>query len=111
MEIVSKLLVILLQPEVLAVVGPVVVALVLRLLRAAWKEKAENRERLLEAGIEIAYQCVNDVSKLTPNTVDDKVAMGLGYLREWLGAHGEKLKPVDEAKAKLLFQAMHGEGK
>ena len=107
MQILQSLLAVLLTPEVLAILGPLVVGLVLKILRGIWKEKAADREKLVSFGIEIAYACVAEVAKRTQNKVDDKVAMGLDYLRKWLNANGEELRPVDEEKAKLLFQAMH----
>ena len=96
-----------LPPEVLAILGPIVAGLVAMVLRSIFKEQAAQKEQLLSLGIEIAYACVAEVAKRTENKVDDKIALGLGYLKSWLNANGQELKPVDEVKAKLLFQAMH----
>lgn len=73
-----------------------------------FKDKRDKAERNLTLGIELAYNIVNEISMRTGNKVDDKVAMGLDYLRQYLGTSGQTLKPADEEKAKLLFQAMHG---
>ena len=106
MAIVSQLIA-LLTPELLAVLGPVVAAVVGMVLRSIWKDQAARKAQLLEFGIEIAYACVSEVAKRTQTKIDDKIALGLDYLRKWLSANGQELQPVDEAKAKLLFQAMH----
>lgn len=97
----------LITPELLMLVGPVVVGLVVKLLRSIWKEKSAAREQLLMMGIEIAYACVSEIAKRTQTKVDDKVAKALEYLRDWMRAGGQELKPVDEVKARQLFQAMH----
>jgi hypothetical protein len=72
--------------------------------------KARKYEGVFRAGVPVAYAIVNDISKRTPNKVDDKVALVLKALNDWMLAHGQpELKPVDVEKAKLLFSAMHGE--
>lgn len=107
MAILSAIVALLSSPEVLGLLTVVVLPLVLKVLRGIWKEKSDAREQMLGLGIEIAYACVTEVAKRTDNKIDDKVAMALGFLKDWLSANGEEIKPVDEAKARLLFQAMH----
>jgi hypothetical protein len=107
MQILQPLLSLLLSPAFLATLGPVVAGVIGMIVRKLFKDQAARKQELLRAGVEIAYACVTEVAKRTQNKVDDKVAMALGYLKDWLNANGEQLKPVDETKAKLLFQAMH----
>lgn len=95
----------------LAMITSIVVPAILALIGWLFKSKRDRAEAVFRTGVDIAYQAVNDVSKVTPNTVDDKIALGLGFLREWLAAHKQTLDPVNEEKAKLLFKAMHGAGK
>lgn len=101
----------LLTPEVLSIVGSVLGSALLFLFRQIFKDKAAARELLLKTGIEVAFNVVNDLAKRTPNQVDDKVALGLKALAEYLAAHGEVLTPTDTAKAQLVFSAMNGAGK
>lgn len=82
--------------------------LVRLLLRKLAKDKAAKWESNLHAGVSIAYDLVNDYAKTSPNKVDDKIALGLRFLRDALGPDASKLSPIDEAKAKQLFKAMHG---
>lgn len=100
---------ILLSEEALKLLGGLLAALVAFVIRK-WL-KGSVKEKILMAGIEVAYLMVSELAKRTETKVDDKVALALQYLREWLGTHGEELKPVDEAKAKMLFTAMHGKEK
>lgn len=83
----------------------VVLPLVMRLF---FKDRAEAAEKLFAMGVEVAYNMVNDLAARTENKVDDKVALGLKFLNDFYAANGKKPSVVDEAKAKLLFAAMHG---
>ena len=104
MQILSALL----SPDVLVILGPIVIGLIGMVLRAVFKEQAAAKEQAFSVGVEIAYAVVTEIAKRTENTIDDKAALALGVLRDWLKASGQTLTPVDEARAKLLFQAMHG---
>ncbi len=101
----------LLKPASLSVLIPILGSALLGLLGWLFKSKQDRANTVFAAGVSVAYNIVNDVSKFTPNTVDDKAALALGYLNSWMSAHGQKLGPADEEKAKLVWQAMHGEGK
>ncbi len=51
---------------------------------------------------------MSKLSASTENKVDDKIAFALRVLNDHFNNHGKTLAPVDEAKAKALFLAMHG---
>lgn len=84
-------------------------AALLFLLRLIFKDRAGQAETNFQLGVNIAYQIVNEVATRTENKIDDKVAVALGYLRDFLSTKGQSLTPADEQRAKLLFQAMHGQ--
>jgi hypothetical protein len=96
-----------LNPTVISILGTVILFFVGKWFKAN-QARAESN---FELGVKLAYNIVSEISIRTPNTVDDKVALGLKYLRDFLDTNGQKMKASDEAKAKLLFQAMHGEEK
>jgi hypothetical protein len=101
------MLALLLNPTVISILG----AAVLFILRQVFKDRADKAETNFQTGVRLAYNIVNEISALTPNTVDDKVALGLKYLNDYVNAGGGKVSVADEARAKLLFKAMHGEEK
>lgn len=75
------------------------------------KAKIEESNRLLfEKGVDIAYNMVNDLSKRTENKIDDKIAIGLQYLRDFMFANtgSRELSPEQEALAIQMFSAKHG---
>ena len=75
-------------------------------LKAAKKEAVD---RVLDAAIPIAYRVVDEISRRTSNKVDDKVALGLKVLSDYVRTHDITLKPEHEARAKLVFSALHAE--
>lgn len=84
----------------------------LAVFRALWKERSAEREKFMAWGIHVAYHAVNEISLMTENTVDDKVARALGFLDEALKSKG--LPPASEAEqaaAQLAWKAMHGSEK
>lgn len=95
--------------EVIGILGTVVGTALLFLFRAIWKDQAERKEAMFKLGVEIAYSIVNEIAKRTQTKVDDKVALGLDALRQYLATQGQKLTPADEDRARLTFQAMHGQ--
>lgn len=102
MELIQKLLE---NEEVLALLAVLVGFLVKQFL----KNQKEDRRALVLGGINLAYNIVNDISKTTKNTIDDKAALGLMKLNEYLST--EKARPLsadEAAKAKLAFSALHG---
>jgi hypothetical protein len=92
-----------------SVIASIIGGLVLFLVRTVWKEKADLKAKLFDIGVRVAYQVVNEVASRTENKIDDKIALGLKYLADYLSAHGLELTTQDETKAKLLFQAMHAQ--
>lgn len=105
----SALLAFALSPTGLGLLVSGLGGILLALIRRS--QKAARYESLFKDAVAIAYDVVNDIAAKTPNKIDDKVAVGLDVLRQYLGLHGVEATPVDEAKAKLLFQAMHGSEK
>jgi hypothetical protein len=91
----------------LKVLAGVVVAGVLLGLRIFFKVR--QAEELFRQGVPLAYRAVLELSKHTENTVDDKIAMFLGAMNEWLGQNGAPpLAPAKVEEAKALFLQMHG---
>lgn len=79
-----------------------------------WVKDAVKRakvEDLVEQGIPIAFWAVNEVAKRTENKIDDKVALGLKKLEEYLATHKVELKDEHASRAKLLFDALHAQEK
>lgn len=101
----------LLSDEVLKLVIPGLALGVGYLLRLIFKDKAAAKSKLFEMGVGIAYNIVNDLAARSPNKVDDKVALALGFLAEYLKTNGQEMTDADAEKAKLLFAAMHGREK
>ena len=92
-------------------IGVIVGSVLLFFFRAIFKDKAEAKEKLFKTAVEVAYNVVNDIAARTNNKVDDKVALGLKALKDFMALNGQSVSAVDEEKAKLLFQAMHGSTK
>lgn len=87
-------------------IGALVGALLLFLARKYLKTQA--KEKLLKLGVEIAYIVMKEIAAKTDNKVDDKFAIGLKALNDFMNANGQQLTPVDEEKAKALFAQMTG---
>jgi len=68
-------------------------------------------ESVIDKGIPIAFNVVQEIARLTPNKVDDKVALGLKALADYAATHGVTPTEDHEDRAKLVFQAMHAESK
>lgn len=72
----------------------------------------EVRRRRIALATYHAFHVVEDLSKETENTVDDKIATGLKSLNDYLVANGWRaLKPGEEPLAKLGFQSLNGASK
>ncbi|NTX09046.1 hypothetical protein [Myxococcus sp. CA040A] len=102
------LLSILTSPDVLVLVGGLIVGGGIALARIIWKDKAEERLRSIGNAINIAYYTINDLALRTENKVDDKVAEALRVFREHLAAKGYVPTSPEEAQAKATWTAMHG---
>lgn len=79
--------------------------------RLLWRDRISKYESTFSKGVEVAYFLVENLSKHTETKIDDKAAVALKALRDFMGTEGMPLKQADEEKAKLLFQAMHGKGR
>lgn len=98
------------NPSTLPYIGSAVGAVLLFVLRKWKKDSALTWESLFQEGVEVAYHMVNDVAKTTASPIDDKVALCLGFLNEYLKANGKApAVGADLDRAKMLFKAMHGE--
>ena len=92
-------------------IGVIVGSVLLFFFRAIFKDRAEAKEKLFKTAVEVAYNVVNDIAARTDNKVDDKVALGLKALKDFMALNGQSVSAVDEEKAKLLFQEMNGSTK
>lgn len=100
----AKLLELVLSPS-----GFGVIASVLGSVLALIVGTAEVRRRRVALAVYHAFHVVEDVSKETDTTADDKVAAGLRALDSYLVANGWRpLKPGEEQLAKLGFQSLNG---
>lgn len=67
------------------------------------------RKRQVAIITQHAYNGVEDFSKTTENTVDDKVAQGLKIADEWMKTQGWRpLSDKEKEVVKLGFNALHG---
>jgi hypothetical protein len=67
--------------------------------RKLWGEMTEQRLELVDQFITIAYHVTDEVARVTPNKVDDKVAFALGELQRLLRVN--RKKPLTEGEAEL----------
>ncbi|NNB89930.1 hypothetical protein HRD49_03670 [Corallococcus exiguus] len=96
------------SPDVLAVLAVLIVGGGIKLARAIWKDRAEERLRSIGNAISTAYYTVNELALRTENKIDDKVAEALRVFREQLAAKGYVPNEKDLAQAKAQWTAMHG---
>lgn len=69
----------------------------------------EIRRRRVALAVYHAFHIVEDLSKETDTTVDDKIAAGLKAADEYLIANGWRaLKPGEQPVAKLGFKSLNG---
>lgn len=82
---------------------------------AAWFWKQEETRKKAEEwfiqGVPVAFKVVDEIAKKTPNKVDDKIALGLKVLADFMGTHKAKLTGEQAERAKLLFHAIHYDSK
>lgn len=73
-----------------------------------WNLKGD-RARMIAGGIDLAYGAVNEMARKTANTIDDKAAVALKKLAEYVAAQGgEPLTAKEVSQARLTFDAKHG---
>lgn len=99
------------EESTISIIATIVGTALLFLIKQFFKEKSETKEEIFRVGVRVGYNIVNEISKTTDTTIDDKAALGLKYLSEFLDKKGIQLSPVRAEEAKLLFKAMHGEEK
>lgn len=99
----------LLTPENIGTLLGVVLFTALGLFVKAQKKAAIDK--IIDTAIPIAFNVVNEIARRTPNTIDDKVAAGLKVLADYVATHNLELKPEHEARAKMVFSALHAESK
>jgi hypothetical protein len=106
-SVLKVVLEVLFRPESLSIL----MAALMFLAKAILKDRYDEKAAMFEKAVDVAFNVVNNVAKLTPNKIDDKVALGLKALSEYFKTHGKSASPAELERAKLLFQAMNGAGK
>jgi len=92
-------------PQGMASIVAIVGAIVLGVLKLS-----DLRKQQLATAIHYAFHAIEDISATTGNTVDDKVAVGLGLVDAYLDAHGwHPLKPAEVQVAKMGFTSLNGQ--
>jgi len=87
----------------------ILVMVLIAIARAIWKDASAKREQVFAWAVATAYHAVNELSAMTENTIDDKVARALGFLDEALKAQrGSGASAAEQVKAQLQWKAMHG---
>ena len=94
--------------QLLALLASVVVPLFLGIGGWLWKDSARQKEEKIAAWIRAAYLITEEVAKLTPTKVDDKIAYALKVLSERLEAAGIKPTAAIGEQAKAVWTAMSG---
>lgn len=85
-----------------------VAALVVALLRAFLKEKAEDRLTTISKLAHGAYIITAEVARKTGNTIDDKAAFALGVLDAALAERGRApLNATERSQAEFAWRAEH----
>ncbi len=100
--------------QLITLAAQVLTALVLAglgVLVRKWSQRAdfETRLNLLRLGAGLAYGVVNEISRKTANTTDDKIALGLKEMNDFLAKQGQPaMSPNESEVAKTMFTAQHG---
>ena len=94
--------------QLLALLASVVVPLFLGIGGWLWKDSAKQKEEKIAAWIRAAYLITEEVAKLTPTKVDDKIAYALRVLSERLSAAGITPTAAIGEQAKAIWTAMSG---
>ncbi len=96
------------NPAAIGLLTAALGALIKLVLNKLAKDKAAKYESNLLMAVSLAYDLVNDYAKTTPSKIDDKLALGLMFVRNALAPKKQDLSVADEQKARDLFRAMHG---
>ena len=94
--------------QLVALLASVVVPLFLGIGGWLWKDSAKQKEEKIAAWIRAAYLITEEVAKLTPTKVDDKIAYALKVLSERLEAAGIKPTAAIGEQARATWTAMSG---
>lgn len=85
-------------------------AVAIYLMVAAKLKLSDERRAFVARALDVGYGFVNEVARLTPNTIDDKFALFLKAANEHLRAQGKReLSPSEVEAAKLAVKARHGD--
>ena len=99
--------------EVIGVLASVLATVISLVIGKLVKDAAKRAvvEKVVNAAIPVAFHIVQEISRRTPNKIDDKVALGLEKLSEVSATHGVELTEAHKERAKLVFQALHSQSK
>jgi hypothetical protein len=86
---------------------PILAMLFLGIL--SWKNVSEENKKRIGGLIDASYRMATEIAALTPNKVDDIVAVALGELDKALIAHGYgPATPATKEQARLAYNAISG---
>ena len=75
-----------------------------------WK-KLEQRQEIIEKAIDSAFYIVENMKHQTDTKIDDKVAEGLGQLKQLLAARKVRSSKSINMQAEARFNELHGRHK
>lgn len=95
-----------------SVLEELIVAVVIAIIGVFWRraDLSKERRQLILTVSDIAYGFVNEVSRRTSNTIDDKVSLGMAKVIALLRDQGAspELTRGEEAVVRAVFDARHG---
>lgn len=94
--------------QLVALLASVAVPLFLGIGGWLWKDAAKAKEQTIAKWVQAAYMITEEIAKLTPNKVDDKIAYALGVLTGHLKAAGITPTLAITEQAKATWTAMSG---
>lgn len=94
--------------QLVALLASVAVPLFLGIGGWLWKDAAKAKEQTIAKWVQAAYMITEEIAKLTPNKVDDKIAYALGVLTSHLQAAGITPTLAITEQAKATWTAMSG---
>lgn len=77
----------------------------------AWGQWVRKNKDDFKEIVTRAYNIVESIAATTPNPIDDKMALALKHVSDFLAADGKTATAESLAKAKLMLEAMHGDVK
>jgi hypothetical protein len=94
--------------QLVTVLATLLIPLLLGIAGLIWKDKAKERRDTVAQWIRAAYLITEEVARLTPNVVDDKIAYALRVLNERLQAAGITPTAAIGDQARATWTAMSG---